>query len=361
MSEDTSFNRRGNQALRRDVQEARRIYDPEVEMEWGLKYRNFSGDHMRGAYKVYAEARHDPFNKAPTWIDSVMKKGMKSFAEQGVTVQEEFTRRDQSGNGLLERQEVRRMMLELVPTIGDMEVQAIFDHLDANHDNEVSLNELAKLFVVKPSRSSVGNRSSRGNASGSNRKLKSGDVSVGAVPPSTGQSVVSDVDSGHHHRSPVHRVKRFPPSQIDGYDHLFENAKFKQEADLLQHRDSAMFQRIGAELCLSPRKHADPIGSSQKYSNFGGGADSGRFHLQHWRNNRNKCNQDTNASSTIQSTAGTTIPDPGGIDIKPGYHIELERLAPHLVPLSTRVLQIPHSRIVEDSARYACGMNSITH
>merc|ERR1719157_405223 len=99
--EDKALQRRGK-GLMQDAQDARRIYDPVLEKEWGLKYRNHSSSHMRTAYKTYAEARHDPFNKRPDWTDQIIRKLAMEFAAQGITPEQEFTRLDVSRDGTLE-------------------------------------------------------------------------------------------------------------------------------------------------------------------------------------------------------------------------------------------------------------------
>lgn len=316
---DASFNRRGNAGLRKDLEQARRIYNPEEEKEWGLKYRNFSSDHMRRAYKVYAEARHDPFNKSPGWSQAVIKKISKKFLDIGVSPEEEFNKLDVSGDGVLNRAEVRNMFLDVLPELGDVEITAVFELLDVDHDDEISLTELTKLFWGK--RSGSGGHWTKMDAmkrtEQGSEKSKSSNQSANVNNPA------------EHHRTPVHRVKRIPPAQVEGWDHLQRGPEYKQEADLLKDRDTTMFKRLGAQLSLSPRQtNMD----QSKYSNFGGGADTDRFRKNQFR--KDEMSQ-VGAVSTI-SMAPSSVPDPGGLDIKPGYHIELTRVCPHYASSTVR-------------------------
>lgn len=313
---DAGLSRRGNAGLQKDVEQARRIYDPVVEKEWGLKYRNFSSDHMRRAYRTYAEARHDPFNKSPAWLMSIIRKIGKDMQSQGITAQQEFAKLDISGDGLLERAEVRRLLLSVVPDLGDLELAAIFEVLDEDHSGEVSLEELTHLFFGK-------------NGTGSKWTSK---PLPGARSPRPGDTDQAAQDAaGGQHRTPVHRVKRIPPAQVEGWDHLHRDPKHKMESELLKERDNGMFKRIGGTLCLSPRMHSQMPASVAKYENFGGGGDTAKFHRQQWRKSVRDGEKGGSAASEIPS-----IPDPGGMDIKPGYHIELARLCPQYAMTSAR-------------------------
>jgi hypothetical protein len=207
---DTALARRANAGLRKDLQQLQRIYDPEQETEWGLKYRNFSSDHMRRAYKTYAEARHDPFNKCPGWTQAVIRKIAKSMADIGISPEDEFAKLDVSGDGVLDRAEVRSMFMDFVPDLSDTEIIAVFDSIDHADKELVSLQELTQLFWGRPT--------------GSGQHVTKGVME--ARPLQTTASQMSDAEysathgTGGNHRTPVHRVKRIPPAQVEGWEHL---------------------------------------------------------------------------------------------------------------------------------------------
>lgn len=303
--------RRGNAGLRKEIQEARRIYDPAVEKEWGLKYRNFSSDHMRRAYKVFAEAQHDPFNKVPNWAMVVVKNVGRKFIEQGITPEQEFAKIDITGDGVLDRAEVRRMLMTVVPGLGDQEIATVIDVLDEDKSNLITLDELTRvMFGRKPKKEKKGQ--DKASARGSSSQKSASDDIEDAIGPV------------HLHRTPVHRVTRHPPATIEGWDHLRKDPQFKEERELLKEKDKAMFKRIGKDLCLSPRPMTNVPGSTPKYTNFGGGGDTNRFRGYQWR-------KDLLSSGSFEELAASSVPDPGGLDIKPGYHITLAEKCPHFV------------------------------
>lgn len=313
--EDKALQRRGK-GLIQDVQDARRIYDPVLEKEWGLKYRNHSSSHMRTAYKTYAEARHDPFNKRPDWTDQIIRRIAREFTAQGITAEEEFARLDVTHDGTLERAEVRRMFLKALPSLGELELAAIFETLDEDRSNEISCEELTHMFWKKGA-----------------RIAKS---SPAASPASDGSN--AETDGVQEHRTPVHRVKRIPPAQVEGWDHLQGKNQFNREADLLKHRELEMFKRIGTDLCLSPRKVAHVPGQCPKYQQFGGGSDTNRFREHQWRKDVGV------VGGTSSDAIASTVPDPGGLACKPGYHIELAKHSPHLAsPDKRRAMRSPRT------------------
>merc|ERR1719361_2298584 len=80
---EADLERRGNAAMRADIKDAARLYDPAKERGWEQKYKFFSGAHMKGNYRVFARARHDPFNKDPSWGHSVISNVSIACAKQG--------------------------------------------------------------------------------------------------------------------------------------------------------------------------------------------------------------------------------------------------------------------------------------
>jgi len=318
--EDEALAHRGNAGLRKDIKEAQRIYDPEVDKEWKLKYRNFSSYHMRRAVKVFQEARHDPFNKSPEWGREVVKRVGRHFIAQGISPEAEYAKLDVSHDGSLERAEVRRMLMEVMPDIGDMEIAAIFEIVDKDHSNDISLEELTSVIW--------GSVPGWNPSAEKDRKEKSSSAGTSSTQTPRGNE-----EGGTGHRTPAYRVQRHPPAQIEGWDHLQKDPKFKREADLLQAREHNMFRRIGADLCLSPRPAQELPGTYNKYDHFGGGSDVSRFQKKAWRSH---VNHQSECGSSVAEIQSSIIPDPGGPDLKPGYHIQLAQMAPHLAPSPRR-------------------------
>lgn len=320
--EEQALAHRGNAGLRKDIKEAGRIYDPAVDKEWKLKYRNFSSYHMRRAVKVFQEARHDPFNKSPEWGREVVRRVGRHFIALGITPEDEYAKLDVSHDGSLERAEVRRMLMEVMPDIGDMEIAAIFEIVDKDHSNDISLEELTSvIWGSVPGWLPTAEKEKRDRGTG------------GTASTGSDQYTPRGNEDGTGHRTPAYRVQRHPPAQIEGWDHLQQNPKFKREADLLQARENSMFRRCGADLCLSPRPAQELPGTYNKYDHFGGGHDTNRFQKKAWRSH---VNQQSEVGSSVAEIQSSIIPDPGGLDIRPGYHIQLTQMAPHLAPSPRR-------------------------
>lgn len=327
-AEDPALRRRDKKMVT-EMQEANRIFNPEQEQQWGLRYRNFSGEHMRNAYRVFAEARHDPFNKDPSWYVSVMRQIAKKLKQRGISDPVTlFRMADLNRDGVLERGEVRKMLMKVIPDLGDMEMMAVFEVLDANHDNEISGDEVAvalfgKRASLRPdvpcSSPRVESKSPRVESrlplGGSTLDQGSGIASGGDRSEISSGSVR---DMAMKYRTPVHRVVRMPPARLEGWDHLHHTPRFNNESEVMKAKQNDMLKRIGEQIS-SPR--VDP---ARTYRYFGGGCDVKRFHVQRWRREKEGC-----------SEIVSSIPDPGGCDIKPGFHVALRAARPELATFST--------------------------
>eukprot|EP00434_Breviolum_minutum_P040332 symbB.v1.2.035835.t1/scaffold4918.1/size32921/3 len=80
--EDSAI-RRGRRAQEL-LKDAERVYDPKQERKWEKKYKFFSEMKMKTAYRTFARARHDPFNKDPAWGKSVLSRFANYCTSNGV-------------------------------------------------------------------------------------------------------------------------------------------------------------------------------------------------------------------------------------------------------------------------------------
>lgn len=286
--------RNKKEAVAQASNETSRIIDPVVEEGWAEKYKNFSAPHMKRAYRAYAVARKDPFNKDPSWGLAVLAKLSRMMKAQGVTPQKLFSRADDNGDGMLDRAEVRRMMLPF--NLSDMEFTAIYDILDSDQSNLVDLSELSEALF--------GQTFSKGVAPGPS--------------PHYNRSIAEVDPKGSQWRSPVHRVKRLPPAIIEGWDHLHAPPEFRSEADMIQSQGQNLLARVGADLCLSARGR-NPAAESKAdvHRYFGGGFDASRFYRA----------QVADEKRRLGVAPPVAVPDPG-YEPRPGYHIKLAEVSP---------------------------------
>merc|ERR1711879_75988 len=97
-----------------------------------------------------------------------------------------------------------------VPDLGDLEMGAVFEILDSDHNNQISTDEVANAFFAR--------HSPRANRVDSN-----------AATASSGFD-----NKGLQYRTPVHRVGRLPPARVEGWDHLNPAPKFNHEVDVMK-------------------------------------------------------------------------------------------------------------------------------
>jgi len=270
--DDVALARHANEGMRSDLKDANRMYNAEAQKGWEKKYAFFSGSHMRGNYRTFARARHDPFNKDPSWGQSILQKIGRECAKKGTSVEKVFQAADVSGDGILNRAEVKKALLSNIPTLSDMELAAIFNIVDENNDNEVSSTEF-----------------------------------VGTVSKACAGKPISS-EANHAWRNPVHRVRRFYPANAEVRTHLEGSAAFNKETDLVDSLAGEMAERLSPQTSRS--REPSLVQSLPKYHFFNGGADADRFMRKDWVRGRSA------------NTAGSSVPDPGP-DVKPGWHHSL--------------------------------------
>eukprot|EP00929_Paragymnodinium_shiwhaense_P024416 TRINITY_DN15027_c0_g1_i1.p1 TRINITY_DN15027_c0_g1~~TRINITY_DN15027_c0_g1_i1.p1 ORF type:complete len:470 (+),score=95.10 TRINITY_DN15027_c0_g1_i1:68-1477(+) len=244
----------------------------DLESTWRNKYKFFSGKHMTGTgFNVYARARKDPFNKDPSWGRSIVRRVANEIEEKGMTPNSLFESIDVSGDGALDRAEMRLALTSVLPSLSDMEAAAIFDTIDEDGGGEVSIKEFVEAT----------------------EKAKAG----GPINPK----------AADRWRNPIHRILRMGPARIDGWDHLEEEPAKKNQREFTTSQQQEVMGRLQNVLLSSPRalKHQAPV---TKYYNFGGGADESRFRRSEW-----------NRSRSTAEAQQSELPDPGGPELRPGW------------------------------------------
>lgn len=279
--QDPSYLRRGRlaQELLRD---AERVYDPQQERSWEKKYKFFSEAKMKATYRTFARARHDPFNKDPAWGKSVLSRFATYCGDRSVKLEDIFHHVDADGDYSLSRPEVKHALCRVLPSLSEQEVVAIFDAIDEDHSGAVSVQEFRKALEW-------------------------------------GRNAKFNKESTERHRNPTHRIKRFPPARVDGWEHLrdadsVQGTRYErvgQAGSLLEMCDketSECLGRLAKTLVHTPRA-LQHRAQTPKYLYFGGGADSARFH-KHSRFGHLAMHADSMSQD---------VPDPGGFDLRPGF------------------------------------------
>lgn len=285
-----ALSRRGNAAMQKDVEDAMRSFNPQDQRNWDQKYKFFSGNHMKQGYRTFAKARHDPFNKDPAWGRSIMQKIGAACQSKGGP-ESMFRTADATGDGTLNRAELKRALLATLPTLSDLEITSIFNIVDEDRSDEVSVAEFCDAM----------------------RKACSG------------TPVAPEVSK--RWRNPVHRVTRLTPATIEGWDHISGPPRYAREADLCDDMINGITARLRDAPIASARgapgaREAEAASGQElvsKHHYFGGGHDHRRFRRQEWNQAR------ANGFSTPRGKAIVPIanfPDPGP-DVRPGWHMAL--------------------------------------
>lgn len=283
-----ALEKRGNV---KDLEDANRVYSAAEQKKWEQKYKFFSNRGMEKSYKVFARARHDPFNKDPSWGKSILKKVGSACDSRGVRPEELFTGVDITGDGNLNRPEMKKVILSVLPSMSDQELVAIFDTIDEDHSGEVNVEEF--LTVLK-----------------------------------SGMAAAGDPEEAKW-RNPVHRTKRFAPAEIEGWSHLEGPPQFNRLEHLVATQQQSMHTRLMEPMAKSspaggrPLTSGAPSCSDSKYHFFVGGGDAERFRRQKWQKEMRKAE----ASGTVDDFRSCRLTDPGPIP-RPGwmYNSELREV-----------------------------------
>lgn len=283
---EAALERRGNEMARRELEDAGRIFNAVDQKNWEAKYKFFSGRHMDRSYRLFTKARHDPFNKDPSWGKSVMHRVSAICTERNMDPEQLFADCHISGSGDLNRPEMKRVICSVLPTLSDEELTAIFDTIDADHSGEINVKEFCDSIRQ-------------------------------------GRHLKVAKETADRWRNPIHRMKRFAPAQVEGWDHLEGEVKFTQTDKLCDSMQSQMEGRLSDTLTQSARLRTSYMTPRSKYEFFSGGGDGARFRRQQWTKDREM--------NDNQDSFTPRIKDPGPFP-KPGWMYEIklpERIDKH--------------------------------
>jgi len=276
---EVALERRGNERMRNELEEQNRIYSSVDQRQWEHKYKFFSGRHMERSYRLFTKARHDPFNKDPSWGRSIIHRVAEACRKKKIEPKNLFGDVDVTGDGILNRPEMKRVVVGVLPTLSDEELTAFFDTMDGDKRGEVNVSEFCDTIHK-----------------GRNSK----------VPP----------EKATRWRNPIHRIKRFSPAQVEGWDHLEGDLKFQKFDNLCGTMQSEMQGRLGDTLAKSARGAKSVV--APKYTFFGGGGDGDRFTRALLRKER--------AENPSSPTVAPRIKDPGPFP-KPGWMYNIDMRA----------------------------------
>lgn len=272
--------RRGGVNALKALRDAESLFDPEQEKTWGVKYRFFSELKMKGTYRTFAKARHDPFNKDPSWNDYIFSRLADICQKQGT--QAVFTPFQEDRDKKLSRSEMKDALLSVLPTLSNLEVTAIFDAIDTDRSNDVTWSELIAALAK-------------------------------------GRNAVVEKEHADRWRNPVHRIKRMSPAVIDGWSHLEADPGMKPVniEKVCEQETKGVLERLDSTLRSTPRAlvHTPNI---PRYAYFGGGGDEQRFR----RLERAKARAGASADGTVLQEHTLDLPDPGGPDLRPGFLLD---------------------------------------
>lgn len=256
---------------------------------------------MKGNYRVFARARHDPFNKDPSWGHSVISNVSIACAKQGKNPEDLFKGIDLTEDGNLNRPEMKRILVGVLPSLSDLELATIFDTIDRDGSGEVNVGEFCEA-------------------------LKAGKITK-----------VSET-SAQRWRNPIHRMKRIPPATIEGWDHLQEPCQHSRMDVLCESQTNEVISRLSSTLAGNPRGLTN-VNTVPKYHYFGGGADAYRFKRRVWKKENPESfsqggpttvdatlpaqpmaqgAQSARGSPSVRGMPRVAIPDPGP-DPRPGF------------------------------------------
>jgi hypothetical protein len=284
---DASLERRGNMAMRHDLEDKNRLYDPKLEKKWEQKYKFHSARQMKRNFRVFAQARHDPFNKDPAWGKAVLGEISDACAHKGKNPDDLFKGIDLTGDGTLNRPEMKKVICQVFPALSDAEVTAVFDTIDEDHSGEVNVEE----FV--------------------------GALKYHAMDRKTARIIQE------RHRNPIHRMVRIPPAPVEGWGHLKETEETEHLDQVVNRRQHELMARLGSKLVETPRALKQlNVKAINKYTTFSGGGEVDRFLRSDWHKSHG-FTLDSRISSTSNAVLAFGDRDPGP-DLRPGFMCDPE-------------------------------------
>lgn len=228
--------------LLEDLADAERIYDPQKQKAWEKKYQFFSQPKMQASYRIYGQARCDPFNKDPSWGKIIIANVSAAFDSMGIDLHQVFAAARISDDTLLDRVQIKNALCNIISSLSDYEVQTIFDLIDEDGSGAVSVIELCNAIEE-------------------------------------GRATVVPEEAAKRWRNPIHRIGRIPPATVEGWDHLVDapEAPVRNLAEVSQEQLEQTFNN--ADLPMDA-KYGSPNHLLQvlpKHHHFGGGGHTDRF------------------------------------------------------------------------------------
>lgn len=264
------------------------------ETHWEQKYRFFSQPKMRSYYRTFANARHDPFNKDPSWGRSIMQKLGDACKNRGCEPNDMFGR---TSDGKLDRTQLQNAIHGVLPSLSDMELTSIFN-------------------------SSVEAKSGKVDADEFCAKLKK----------ACAEPKVTD-DISQRWKNPLYRIQRFAPCDLELEGRL-EDVTHSTNSET--KRANTVRARGTLDKIPKPELAETISNDSTAYQYFSGGFDSGRFRRNEWMQARSTGFSASPRHRALKPIEG--VPDPGGPDVRPGWHISLTAgsVLGSKIPLSAR-------------------------
>lgn len=264
------------------------------EAHWDQKYRFHSQANMRRLYGTFAHARHDPFNKDPTWGRSIMQKLGDACKHRGCEPKDIFSR---TSGGKLDRAQMSNAIHGVLPSLSDMELTSIF-----NSSVEGSGKVDAEQFCAKLNKACA-------------------------------EPKISD-EISQRWKNPVYRFQRFPPCEVELEGHLEDLSRGSSSRET--KRANTVRPRGKLDKTTYPEFPEKISNNSTAYDWFNGGFDSSRFRRHEWVQARSTGFSASPRHRALKPIEG--IPDPGGPDVRPGWHISLAAgsMLSSKMPLSAR-------------------------
>lgn len=263
------------------------------EALWEQKYRFHSRPKMRSYYRTFANARHDPFNKDPTWGQSIMQKLGDACKHRGCEPEDMFSR---TSDGKLDRAQLQNSIHGVLPSLSDMELTSIF-----NSSVEGSGKVDTEQFCAKLSKACA-------------------------------EPKISD-EISQRWKNPVYRFQRFAPCEIELEGHL-EDLSCGSSRET--KRANTVRPRGRLDKIAYPELPEKIRNDATAYEYFNGGFDSSRFRRHEWVQARSTGFSASPRHRALKPIEG--IPDPGGPDCRPGWHTSLAAgsMLSSKMPLSAR-------------------------
>lgn len=224
-----------------------------------------------------------------------MQKLGEACKHRGCEPKEMF---NNTSDGKLDRAQMQNAIHGVLPSLSDMELTSIFNSSVESSSGKVDAGQFcAKLHKA------------------------------------CAEPKISD-EISQRWKNPLHRIQRFAPCEIELEGHLED---LSRGSDSETKRTSTVRPRGRLDKIPFPQL-PETISSndSTAYEYFNGGFDSSRFRRHEWMQARSTGFSASPRHRALKPIEG--IPDPGGPDVRPGWHISLAArgMLSSKMPLSAR-------------------------